>query len=280
MYNQNCYEMGTAPSAIRKLFAYGLEKAKEVGKENVFDYSLGNPSIPAPDAVNESILKLIRESDSVKLHGYSMAGGIEAVRKAVSSDLTVRSGHLIRPQNVFMTCGAAPALLTVLHALCLGPDTEVIVVAPYFPEYKTFVLASGCRLVILPPDIPDFQLNMDLLAQYIGEKTQAIILNSPNNPAGTVYTEPTLDKLARLLYKKECEYGHPIYIISDEPYRELTYDDLYVPYVPAYYTDTIICYSYSKSLSLPGERIGYICVPDVCTDSKELMGAVAGPFRL
>ena len=280
MYNQNCYEMGTAPSAIRKLFAYGLEKTKEVGPENVFDYSLGNPSIPAPDAVNESILKLIHESDSVKLHGYSMAGGIEAVRKAVSSDLTVRSGHLIRPQNVFMTCGAAPALLTVLHALCLGPESEVIVVAPYFPEYKTFVVASGCKLVILPPDIPDFQLNMELLEQYVSENTQAIILNSPNNPAGTVYTEPTLDKLARLLYKKECEYGHPIYVISDEPYRELTYDDLYVPYVPAYYTDTIICYSYSKSLSLPGERIGYICVPDVCTDSKELMGAVAGAARI
>ena len=280
MYNQNCYQMGTAPSAIRQLFAYGLKKAEEAGKENVFDYSLGNPSIPAPAAVNESILQLIRESDSVKLHGYSMAGGIEAVRKAVSSDLTVRSGHLIRPQNVFMTCGAAPALLTVLHALCLGPETEVIVVAPYFPEYKTFVVAAGCKLVILPPDIPDFQLNMELLEQYISEKTQAIILNSPNNPAGTVYTEPTLDKLARLLYKKECEYGHPIYIISDEPYRELTYDDLYVPYVPAYYTDTIICYSYSKSLSLPGERIGYICVPDVCTDSKELMGAVAGAARI
>ena len=280
MYNQHCHDLGTAPSAIRQLFAYGLEKAQEVGAENIFDYSLGNPSIPAPDAVNDHILKLIRESDSVKLHGYSMAGGIQAVREAVASDLTVRSGHLIRPQNVFMTCGASPALLTVLHALCLGPDTEVIVAAPYFPEYKTLVTAAGCRLVILPPDIPDFQLNMDLLEQYVNEKTQAIILNSPNNPAGTVYTEPTLDKLARLLYRKECEFGHPIYVISDEPYRELTYDDLYVPYVPAYYTDTIICYSYSKSLSLPGERIGYVCVPDVCTDSKELMGAVAGAARL
>ena len=273
MYNQNCYEMGTAPSAIRKLFAYGLEKTKEVGPENVFDYSLGNPSIPAPDAVNESILKLIHESDSVKLHGYSMAGGIEAVRKAVSSDLTVRSGHLIRPQNVFMTCGAAPALLTVLHALCLGPESEVIVVAPYFPEYKTFVVASGCKLVILPPDIPDFQLNMEPLEQYISENTQAIILNSPNKTAGTVYTEPTLDKLARLLYKKECEYGHPIYVISDEPYRELAYDGVKVPWVPDFLEHAVVVYSYSKSLSLPGQRIGWLLIPDSIPEAEEVISA-------
>ena len=266
MVNQTFYELGTAPSVIRQLFAYGLEQAKVVGKENVFDYSLGNPSIPAPKKVNESIHKVVDETDSIQLHGYSMAAGFEEPREAIAADLSRRFGLDIRGSELFLTCGAAPALISVMKALIVDADSEIMVIAPFFPEYR-------------PADTEAFQVHLDEVERRITPHTQAIIVNSPNNPSGVVYTEETLRGLAALLERKSAEYGHPIYIIADEPYRELVYGGVKVPFIPCLYKNTIVCYSYSKSLSLPGERIGYVYVPSFAADSAAVYATVAGAAR-
>ena len=279
MVNQTFYELGTAPSVIRQLFAYGLEQAKVVGKENVFDYSLGNPSIPAPKKVNESIHKVVDETDSIQLHGYSMAAGFEEPREAIAADLARRFGLDIRGSELFLTCGAAPALISVMKALIVDADSEIMVIAPFFPEYRPFITANGGKMVVVPADTEAFQVHLDEVERRITPHTQAIIVNSPNNPSGVVYTEETLRGLAALLERKSAEYGHPIYIIADEPYRELVYGGVKVPFIPCLYKNTIVCYSYSKSLSLPGERIGYIYVPGGCTDSEQVYAAVAGAAR-
>ena len=221
MVNQTFYELGTAPSVIRQLFAYGLEQAKVVGKENVFDYSLGNPSIPAPKKVNESIHKVVDETDSIQLHGYSMAAGFEEPREAIAADLSRRFGLDIRGSELFLTCGAAPALISVMKALIVDADSEIMVIAPFFPEYRPFITANGGKMVVVPADTEAFQVHLDEVERRITPHTQAIIVNSPNNPSGVVYTEETLRGLAALLERKSAEYGHPIYIIADEPYREL-----------------------------------------------------------
>ena len=280
MVNQEYYTLGTAPSVIRQLFAYGLEQAKVVGPENVYDYSLGNPSIPAPKKVNESIKKIVDETDSIKLHGYSMAPGFEEARAAVAKDLAARFGLDVKASELFFTCGAAPALISIIKALIVDSDTEIMAIAPFFPEYRPFVNANGGKLVVVPADTKAFQIHLEEVEKRITKHTQAIIVNSPNNPSGVVYTEETLKGLASLLERKSAEYGHPIYIIADEPYRELVYGGVKVPFIPCLYKNTIVCYSYSKSLSLPGERIGYVYVPGFADDSHDVYAAIAGAARI
>ena len=279
MVNQEYYNLGTAPSVIRQLFAYGLEQAKIVGPEKVYDYSLGNPSIPAPKKVNESIKKIVDETDSIKLHGYSMAPGFEEARAAVAKDLAARFGLEVKTSELFFTCGAAPALISIIKALLVDADSEIMAIAPFFPEYRPFVTANGGKLVVVPADTKAFQIHLDAVEERITKHTQAIIVNSPNNPSGVVYTEETLRGLAALLERKSAEYGHPIYIIADEPYRELVYGGVKVPFIPCLYKNTIVCYSYSKSLSLPGERIGYVYVPSFAEDSAAIYAAVSGAAR-
>ena len=280
MVNQEYYNLGTAPSVIRQLFAYGLEQAAKVGADNVYDYSLGNPSIPAPKKVNESIKKIVDEMDSIKLHGYSMAAGFDTARAAVAKDLANRFGLDVKASELFFTCGAAPALISIIKALIVDADSEIMAVAPFFPEYRPFVNANGGKRVVAPADTKAFQIHLDEVEKRITKNTQGIIINSPNNPSGVVYTEETLKGLAALLERKSAEYGHPIYIIADEPYRELVYGGVKVPFIPCLYKNTIVCYSYSKSLSLPGERIGYVYVPGFADDSHEVYAAIAGAARI
>ena len=276
MVNQEYYNLGTAPSVIRQLFAYGLEQAAKVGADKVYDYSLGNPSIPAPKKVNESIKKLVDEMDSIKLHGYSMAAGFDTARAAVAKDLAERFGLDVKASELFFTCGAAPALISIIKALIVDADSEIMAVAPFFPEYRPFVNANGGKLVVVPADTKAFQIHLDEVEKRITKNTQGIIINSPNNPSGVVYTEETLKGLAALLERKSKEYGHPIYIIADEPYRELVYGGVKVPFIPCLYKNTIVCYSYSKSLSLPGERIGYVYVPGFAEDADAVYAAISG----
>ena len=280
MVNQEYYNLGTAPSVIRQLFAYGLEQAAKVGADKVYDYSLGNPSIPAPKKVNESIKKIVDEMDSIKLHGYSMAAGFDTARAAVAKDLANRFGLDVKASELFFTCGAAPALISIIKALIVDADSEIMAVAPFFPEYRPFVNANGGKLVVVPADTEAFQIHLDEVEKRITKNTQGIIINSPNNPSGVVYTEETLKGLAALLERKSAEYGHPIYIIADEPYRELVYGGVKVPFIPCLYKNTIVCYSYSKSLSLPGERIGYVYVPGFADDADAVYAAIAGAARI
>ena len=278
MVNESMLKLGTNRSCIRELFEYGLRQAAIVGKENVFDYSLGNPSIPAPPEVNEAIVDIIKNTDSLAVHGYTPAPGLPDARAAIAKELSERYGVEIRGANIFFTCGAAPALIAVIRALNMG-ESEFIAIAPFFPEYRPFAEANGAKLVAVPADIPSFQINWAALEERINERTQAVIVNTPNNPSGVIYTRETLERLAELLGRKSAEVGHPIFLIADEPYRELAYDGVEVPFIPTVYPNTIVCYSYSKSLSLPGERIGYICVPDWVEDSATVFAAIAGGAR-
>ena len=278
MINQSMRSLGANRSCIRELFAYGQARAALVGPENVFDYSLGNPSIPAPDAVNEAVNAVLGELDPLSVHGYTPAAGDPAVRHAIAEDLNRRFGTNARWEDLFLTCGAAPALISVFRALAVE-GAEFIAIAPFFPEYKPFVESAGGRLVVVPADVPAFQIDFAALEKAITPNTQAVILNSPNNPAGTVYTADTLRRLGNLLRRKGQEFGHPIYTVSDEPYRELVYGGAEVPFLPKLYENTLVCYSWSKSLSLPGERIGYVYVPQSCADREELYAAVAGAAR-
>ena len=280
MLNNMMYELGAMRSCIRELFEYGLRQAAVVGKENVFDYSLGNPSIPAPALVNESIQDIVENENTLQVHGYTSAAGYDGVRKAVADDLNARFDANVRPENLFFSCGAAPALVSVLKALITGPETEIIAVAPFFPEYRPFTEANGGKLVVVPPDMERFQINFEALETAISPNTQGIIINSPNNPSGVVYTRETLERLAAILHAKGEVFGHPIYLIADEPYRELVYGGVQAPWVPAIYENTVVCYSWSKSLSLPGERIGYVLVPDSCADAEALYLACAGAARI
>ena len=280
MVNKAFYELGTAPSVIRQLFAYGLQQAAIVGAENVYDYSLGNPSIPAPAKVNQSIHDIVDGVDSIKLHGYSMAAGFDGARNAVAADLSKRFGLDVKGSDLFFTCGAAPALISIIKAMIVDSDSEIMVIAPFFPEYRPFITANGGKMVVVPADTKAFQVHLDAVEERITKNTQAIIVNSPNNPSGVVYTEETLKGLAALLERKSAEYGHPIYIIADAPYRELVYGGVKVPFIPTLYKNTIVCYSYSKSLSLPGERIGYVYVPSFADDSAAVYAAVSGAARI
>ncbi len=278
MYHPQAYELGANRSCIRELFEYGCRRAEIVGRENVYDYSLGNPSIPAPPQVADAIRQILCDTDSLAVHGYTSAVGALATRQAIADDLNARYAAGVQPQNLFIGCGAAPELVAVFRALAV-PGSEILAIAPYFPEYKPFVQQAGAAFKVVPPDIPDFQISLTKVEESLTENTAAIIINSPNNPSGVVYTEKTLRNLAALLTKKAAQYGHPIYIVSDEPYRELVYDGVEAPFLPLIYPNTIICYSYSKSLSLPGERIGYIYVPQQADDSGAVYAAIAGAAR-
>ena len=277
MLNEKAYALGANRSVIRDLFEYGLSRAAVVGPENIYDYSLGNPSIPSPPEVNETIRQILSDTDSLKIHGYTSAVGDFDTRKAISEDLNARYNANTKSEEFFIGCGAAPELVSVFRALSV-PGGEILAIAPYFPEYKPFVEEAGLTFKVVPADVPSFQINFEALDKAITENTQAIIINSPNNPSGVVYTVETLKKLRRLLEDKIMEYGHTIYLVSDEPYRELTYG-VEAPWIPSIYGDTIVCYSYSKSLSLPGERIGYVYVPGAATQSKMLYAAIAGAAR-
>lgn len=279
MYNQTAYGLGSVRNQIREVFEYGRQQAKLLGEEHVFDFSLGNPSIPAPAELNEAIHTILNTESSLRVHGYTSGPGSDVLRREVSENLTERFGMQIRPNNLFITCGAAPALAAALQALSVE-GSEIIAVAPYFPEYRPYTEAAGSRFVTVPADTEAFQINWEALEAAVNAHTQALILNSPNNPSGTVYSEETLRRLAGLLEEKAALYGHPIYILSDEPYRELVYDDLVIPFLPNIYPNTLICYSWSKSLSLPGERIGYVLVPDCVEDSEAVFAAVAGAARM
>ena len=271
--------LGKAPSVIRETFEYGNRRAKEIGRENVFDFSLGNPSVPAPESVHDTMRRLMDETDSVLLHGYTSAVGAEPTRTAIADDINKRFGTGISAQDIYMTCGAAASLTVTLHAI-LCPGDTCMTFAPFFPEYRVFVEAAAAKLVEVPADLDNFQMNLKAFAELVSPEMKAVIINTPNNPTGVVYTEENLKAFCDLLRAKEQEYGHPIYLIADEPYRELVYDDTtVVPYLPNLYDNTFVCYSYSKSLSLPGERIGYIVVSPKMADNRNVYAAVCGSGR-
>jgi aspartate aminotransferase len=279
MYNERAYRLGSKRSSIREIFEYAKKRSEEIGAENVFDFSIGNPSVPAPNAVNEAIVRIVNETPSVALHGYTSAQGDKTVRDAIAANYTKRFGVAVSGDDFYMTCGAAASLTITLRALTCAGD-EFIVFSPYFPEYAVFAQGAGATLkaVASDPDtlLPDFTV----LEQALTPRVKGVLINSPNNPSGVVYGEETLKRLANLLKKKSEEYGAPIYLISDEPYRELIYDKTtVVPCPMAYYNDTVVCYSYSKSLSMPGERIGYIAVNPRATDAREVYAAVCGAGR-
>lgn len=279
IYNEQMYDLGSRRSAIRELFEYGKQRAAVVGVENVYDFSLGNPTVPAPACVDETIRRLTEELDCIRLHGYTSAQGDAETRSAIAEFLNKTHGTSFDANDFYITMGAAASLSIAFHALTTSTEDEYITIAPFFPEYKVFVEATGASLKIVPADTKEFQIDFDALEEMVNKHTKGVIINSPNNPSGAVYSVQTIEKLAKLLGEKEKEYGHPIFIIADEPYREIVYDGVEVPFVTKYYNNTLVCYSYSKSLSLPGERIGYILVPQQAFESKALYAAVAGAGR-
>ena len=277
MLNEKMVGLGSRRSVIREIFEYGKKRKAEIGEENVFDFSLGNPSVPTPAAVTAALERIIKETDPVRLHGYTSAQGDMAVRAKIAESIEKRFGFPVNKDLIYMTCGAAASLTVTLNALINSGD-EVIIPAPFFPEYRVFAENAGAHVVTVLCREPDFQLDIKAIENAVTEKTKAIIINSPNNPTGAVFSPDTIKALSDMLDKKQAEYGTDIYIIADEPYRELSYG-AEVPYIPKYYANTVVCYSYSKSLSLPGERIGYIFIPESAKDSKKLYAAVCGAGR-
>lgn len=278
MLNERMVALGTQRSVIRELFEFGKMRAAEVGAENIFDFSIGNPSVPSPGIVNETAIKLINEVDPVILHGYTSAQGDLGVRQMMSDSINRRFGTSFGPNNLYVTVGAAAALCCCLNGIC-NPGDEVIVFAPYFPEYKVFVEGAGAAMKMIPADIEAFQIDFAAFEAAINENTKAVIVNSPNNPSGAVYSEETVKKLAVILEEYSNKYGHPIYLLADEPYREIVFGSAEVPYLPKYYNNTMVCYSWSKSLSLPGERLGYVLIPNEMEDFELVYAAIAGAGR-
>ena len=278
MYNEHSYALGAQRSCIRELFEYGRQRAAEIGAENVLDFSLGNPSMPCPQEVTDAIADIVANTDPVALHGYTPAIGALETRQAIAEDLNERFDVNVDPSELFITCGAAPGLTAVFKALAV-PGGEILAIAPYFPEYKPFAETAGLKFNVVPATSHKLKLSTLLVEQYMTPNTVAVIINNPNNPTGMVSKEKLLKPFTDMLRRKAAEYGHPIYLISDEPYRELVYEDAEFTFLPKLYEDTIVCYSYSKSLSLPGERIGYVYVPGQATDSREVYTAIAGAAR-
>lgn len=277
MVSERMKGLGTARSVIRELFEYGKARAAQVGAENVFDFSIGNPSVPAPAAVNETAARLLREQPDL-IHAYTSAQGAADARERFAASLNRRFNAGCTPDRLYLTVGAAASLCCVFNGLTC-PGDEFIVFAPYFPEYKVFIEGAGARMVLIPPEIEAFQIDFDAFEKAVTPHTKGVLVNSPNNPSGVVYSRATLERLAAILTQKSGEYGHPIYLISDEPYREIVYAGVEVPWVPHIYRDTIVCYSFSKSLSLPGERIGYVFVPGEAAEGDDVYAAVAGAGR-
>lgn len=273
-------ELGKRRSTIREIFEYGNQRAKVVGRENIFDFSIGNPNVPAPEIVTKTLLDIIAKENPAVLHGYTSAQGADFVREEISASVNRRFGTNFTKDNFYMTVGAAAAISICFKALTV-PGDEFIVFAPFFPEYACFIeKGAGARCVTVPADTQTFQINFEEFEKRLNEHTKGVVINSPNNPSGAVYSEETILRLAKLLSEKEAEYGHAIYLISDEPYREIAYDGIEIPYVTKYYKNTFVCYSYSKSLSLPGERIGYIVVPPEMEDWQDAYAAVCGAGRI
>ncbi|MDD5948630.1 MAG: pyridoxal phosphate-dependent aminotransferase [Lachnospiraceae bacterium] len=267
-------------SVIREIFEYGKQRAKVVGPENVFDFSIGNPSVPAPEQVNETAIRLLNEEDPCKVHGYPSAVGYDDTREAIAENLNRRYGMHYHKNNIFMTIGAASAISLCFRVLAdANVEDEIMVCAPYFPEYKCFIEGAGVKVTEIAADIADFQIDFEELESKLNEHTRAIIINSPNNPTGVVYSEETLKRLASILEEASNRYKRPIYIISDEPYREIVFGGKTVPYVPHFYKNTLVCYSYSKSLSLPGERVGYIAFTDEIADADNMLGTIGAVAR-
>ena len=280
MVSEKMKALGVKKSVIREIFEYAKVRKAEIGAENVFDYSIGNPSVPAPETVKETLVSLLTQTDPAKLHGYTSAQGDPDVRKAIADYLNETYGAKASPDLIYITVGAAAALTVSLNAvLADGANEEVIVFAPFFPEYRVFVEKAGGKLVTVPCRENDFQIDLEAFEKAITPKTKAVIVNSPNNPTGVVLSEETVKALAGIMRKAEETYGHPIFLIGDEPYRELVYNGVDVPYLTCYYENTIVCYSFSKSLSLPGERIGYILVSSESPEAKNVYAAVLGAGR-
>lgn len=278
MVNEKMYALGSKRSIIREIFEYCKSRAAEIGADKVFDFSIGNPSVEPPVEISEAIADLIKNENSVTLHGYTSAQGDFGVRDAIAKETNEKFGTNLTADNLYMTCGAAASLTISLRAL-MNPGEECVVFAPFFTEYRVFIENAGGKVVISLPEEKTFQVDISDFESKITENTKAVIMNSPNNPSGVVYSEDTVKAVCDVLKKKEAEYNHPIYLIADEPYRELVFDGVKVPYVMNYYDDTIVCYSYSKALSLPGERIGYIAVNPNMQDSRTVYLAVCGAGR-
>lgn len=278
MVSQKMFERGNTSSAIRELFEYGKKRAAEIGSENVFDFSIGNPNVPAPKQVDEAIQNVLANIPSTMVHGYTSAVGDMNTREAIADFLNEKHGTNFAAHNFYMTSGAAASLSITFNAL-VEKDDEIIVFAPYFPEYTVFIENTGAKVVAVKCKEEDFQIDLAAFEKAITKNTKAVVLNSPNNPSGVVTNEETIIALCDILNKKSEEFSKEIFLISDEPYRELVYDDVFVPFLTKYYNNTIVCYSYSKSLSLPGERIGYILVPNEVSDFDLVFKAVCGAGR-
>lgn len=274
MINQSYKKMLEGKSIIRELSEYATARGKEIGYENVFDYSLGNPSVPCPTGYTDAVVDMYKSSDPMAIHGYSPSLGIESVREAVANSLSRRFGIDYQAKHIFMAIGAAGALAHAFR-LVTEPGDEIIVFAPFFPEYSEYINRTGAIMKVVPPQTEDFQINFSAFEEMINEKTMAVLVNSPNNPTGIVYSEETIKRLASILEEKQKEYQHDIFLISDEPYREIVFDGKECPYPARYYDNTLTCYSFSKSVSLPGERIGYVAVNPKATDS-DILAVIMG----
>lgn len=267
MIVQKYKEMLSGKSVIRQLSEFATERGKEIGYENVFDYSLGNPSVPAPQEFTDSLIRLLQNANPMDLHGYSQSLGIPSVREAVAESLNKRFGMNYKKEHIFMTSAAAGAIAHAIRCVAV-PGDEILTFAPYFPEYNPYINLSGAKLKIVPANTEDFQINFEQFENMLTDKVMAVLINTPNNPSGVVYSSQTMEKLAGILKQKSEEYGHDIYLISDEPYREIVFEGVDAPFVSKFYDNTIMCYSFSKSLSLPGERIGYLAVNPACRDAE------------
>ena len=276
---ENMVQLGSRRNIMREIREYGLLRAREVGAENVLDFSLGNPSVPPPPQVNDTIRAILDSPQGDSIHAYTSAQGDLAVRESLADSLTRRFGMHYGPDDLYITVGAAAGLCCCFRALAC-PGDEFILMAPYFTEYDIFVRGNGGIPVVVPPDYATFQPDMKALEAAITPKTKALVVNSPNNPSGAIYSAETLSAMADLLRRKAAEYGHPIYLISDEPYREIVFQGFTVPWIPDFYDDTLVCYSYSKSLSAPGERIGYVLVGEKVAESRAVYAAICGAGRV
>lgn len=279
MLAKKMVEMSKQKSIIREIYEFGMKRAKEVGRENVFDFSIGNPNVPAPEIVKEVAIDILEKQDPVMTHSYPSNAGLVSTKIAIAKSLNERFDMDFTENQIFMSIGAAGAIMVCFRALIDGPEDEIITFAPYFPEYKAFVEGAGGKLSVIPADIDSFQINFEEFEKALNPNVKGVLINSPNNPTGIVYSEETIKKLAAILEEKQKEYGHSIYIISDEPYREIAFANVFVPYVPKYYDNTLVCYSYSKSLSIPGERIGYVAFSKRAEDADILLPVLVAAAR-
>ena len=279
MLNKQYTNMLQEKDVIFEIFQYATERAKVVGAENIYDFSLGNPSVPAPSIVNETIVQKVKTLDPLALHGYSPSFGIMETREKIAASLNKKYGSAYKASNIFMAIGAAGALAHALRAVT-NPGDEIITFAPCFSEYKPYTAGAGLKLTIIPADIDTFQINFAAFEAQLNENVSAVLINSPNNPSGIVYSTETIEKLSSILTAKSKEFHHPIYLISDEPYRDIIFEGVDAPYIANYYKNTLTCYSFSKSISLPGERIGYLVMPDELDGAKDIIAAAAVANRI